>query len=553
MKHTQTIARAARMIQTRQGTKKVMITFYPFNWDDVNLIKEEMPNRKFKEEGSKKYWVCDLSIEAVEILEDNGFDLDENLRNFVDRVYTRYEEVEEYIDDSELNEKLYNFQKKGVNFIEQKDGNALIADQMGLGKTVQALSWLRLHPEKKPVLIVVPASLKLNWERETKIWLKNSSIQILSGKTPYEIKKDIVIINYDIIKDWQEVLREHGFKVIILDESHFIKNNQAQRTQAVKKIGKHIPHVIGLTGTPIENRPIEIYNIINLIDRSIFPSWFKYVRKYCAAHHDRFGLNVKGASNTAKLHKILSKSCMLRRKKQDVLRELPDKIRTFLPVDISNRKDYQFAESNFIAFLRETKGKQAARKASNAETLAKIETLKQVAVKGKMKMVKDWIKDMIDSNGKLVVFCHHKFVIEQLMREFATISVKVDGSVTGENRQKAIDAFQNEPSVKLFIGNMKAAGVGITLTAASNVAFLELGWSNSTHQQASDRLHRIGQKDVVNEYYLIAPNTIEDKIAALIDQKRVVVDMVTDGIETQRDSLLSQLISDYYEEPEEEQ
>jgi SWI/SNF-related matrix-associated actin-dependent regulator 1 of chromatin subfamily A len=551
-----TVVRAAWIYTTRHGNKKIQITF-PYNKEDVQRVRQ-LPNRKFHDDNGKKYWTCDLSIEAVEWLDMWGFKLSGDLRDFINNAYIDPDDIDDQLDeekigDNDIIEKLYPFQRTGVNFIEETGGRALITDEMGLGKTVQALTWIRMHPEKRPVLIVVPASLKLNWKREAEKWLDNPDIQILSGKTPYEITSDIVIINYDIIKDWTETLKEFGPQVFIGDEIHYIKNNKAQRTRAVKEIARKMPHVIGLTGTPVINRPIEVYNAINLIDRSIFPSWWRYVKKYCGAKQTRYGLDVSGATNTNELHRKLVKTVMLRRKKEDVLSELPDKVRTFLPVEIDNPDEYKRAENNFITFIRETKGKKAARKASNAEALAKISTLKQVAVKGKLKNATEWIKDILDTGEKLVVFGHHKFVIDELMKKFSGVAVKIDGSVSQKNRQQAVDKFQNDDSVRLFVGNMKAAGVGITLTAASKVAFLELGHSPSDHDQASDRVHRIGQKNSVNVYYLLANDTIEEKIARMIDEKRKVVDRVTDGQETDESSLLTQLMNEYYEQLEEEE
>jgi len=236
---------------------------------------------------------------------------------------------------------------------------------------------------------------------------------------------------------------------------------------------------------------------------------------------------------------------MFRRLKKDVLQDLPDKIRTYVPIELDNKNTYVRAEEDFVDFIYKTKGKNAAMRVSNAEAIAKVEVLKQVAVKGKLKQVKEWINDFLSTDGKLVVFAIHRFVIDELMKEFKDIAVKVDGSVTGVNRDKAVQAFQNDDKIRLFIGNINAAGVGLTLTAASNVVFIELPWSPAILEQAEDRCHRIGQKDTVNIYYLLGVDTIEEKIAKMLDSKRKILDTVLDGKKTTPESLLSELIKSY--------
>ena len=213
---------------------------------------------------------------------------------------------------------------------------------------------------------------------------------------------------------------------------------------------------------------------------------------------------------------------------------------------MDNEKEYQSAERDFISFVQRTKGTDAAERASNAATLAEIEGLKQLAVQGKMKQAIDWIQNFLDSDGKLVVFAVHKFVIDALMTHFGTqLAVKIDGSTPMADRQRAVDVFQHNPECRLFIGNIQAAGIGITLTTASNVVFLELPWQPGALVQAEDRCHRIGQKDSVNIYYLLATDTIEEKIAQLLDRKRKILDAVLDGKETDQESLLSELMNEY--------
>jgi SNF2 family DNA or RNA helicase len=535
--------RTADLVQYQNSGRKMIKICFPFNHDDLDRVRS-LPDRKF--DPDNKYWICPLTIDAVENLKDWEFLIDHHLEAFLKTAKIHVDDVEEKTVIG-LKKTLYPFQQQGVSFIEAKRGRALIADEMGLGKTVQALAWLHLHPELRPAIVVVPASVKLNWAREAQAWLANPKVEILSGNTPHRTHGEILIINYDVLPGWVEALKNLNPQVLITDECHYFKNNQAKRTKAIKSLGKGISHIIALSGTPLVNRPIEIFNAIKLIDPTVVGSYFDYGRRYCGLKHNGFGWDFTGSTNAKELHEKLTSSIMLRRLKADVLPELPDKARSFIPISLDNLGEYRAAERDFIAFVRAQKGREAAKRASNAQALAEIEGLKQLAVKGKLVESVGWIADFLETDAKLVVFATHKFVIDALMAAFKNVAVKVDGSVTGVNRQRAVDEFQTNPNVRLFVGNIKAAGVGITLTAASSVAFLELPWTPGDVTQAEDRCHRIGQKDSVNIYYLLADNTIEEKIAALIDSKRKVLDAVLDGQDTEDESLLSALMNEYEE------
>lgn len=540
-------AKTASMVTYQQtGELAVKITF-PFNPKDVDQVKS-LPGRRFHNEGTSKYWTAPLELSTAEKLRDWGFLLDEKLEEYIQKMNTPATTVDdmEGMNIPGLRMQLFPFQQRGVSFIENRNGRALVADEMGLGKTAQALAWLQLHPELRPAIVVVPASLKLNWKKEAEMWMDCPNVQILTGTTPtMPIIGEILVINYDILDEWVETLQSVRPQVLITDECHYYKNNSAQRTKAVKRLGKGIRHIIALSGTPIVNRPVEAYNALRLIDSQLFPSFWTYAQKYCGARHNGYGWDFNGATNTEELHDKLAKSVMIRRLKKDVLTDLPDKLRSFLPMELDNERDYQRAEQDFIGFIREQKGREAALKASNAEALAAIEGLKQLAVAGKMKQAIDWIRDFIEVDGKLVVFAVHKFVIDRLIQEFGDIAVKVDGSVGMDKRQEAVDQFQNNDKVRLFVGNIKAAGVGLTLTASSNVAFLELPWTPGDLTQAEDRIHRIGQHYSVTIHYLLASGTIEERIARLIDRKRKVLDSVLDGQVTEEESLLTELMNQY--------
>jgi len=536
--------KAKQMNVVKKVDDRTMEIRFKFDPELLQLIKS-LPGRRFHPD--KKYWTATITKDSINKLKDAGFVIDAELEKLLHQA----EEMEKEIEVPGIKKQLFPFQKQGVAFIEKRNGRALIADEMGLGKTIQAAAWLQLHPEKRPAIIVCPASLKLNWAKEIKETLStNDNVQILQGTKPYPINGSIIIINYDILNSWVETLQAINPQVLIMDEMHYVKNSSAIRTKAAKKLAKGIPHIIALTGTPIVNRPVEGFNIFQILDKNLFPNFWTYVHRYCGARHNGWGWDFSGATNEEELNQILTSTIMIRRRKTDVLKDLPEKLYSFVPMELDNEKEYRTAEAEFIEYLRGVKGKEAAEKAKKAEHLVKIEAMKQLAVKGKMKQAINWIRDFIEDGSKLVVFAVHKEVIDQLMNEFKDVAVKIDGSTPTSERHKAVEAFQNDPNVKLFIGNIQAAGVGLTLTAASAVAFLELPWTPGELQQAEDRCHRIGQKNAVNIYYLLAENSVEYKLAKLLDKKKEVLSTVIDGKPVEEKSLISELIESYLESEE---
>lgn len=522
---------------------ELMIITFPYNPETIALVKT-LSGRRWNSEG--KYWTADVCIESIQNLKEWGFNISYDLLEICDRLMAPVQQC--VINVSGVKKTLYPFQKEGLDFIEAKGGRVLIGDEMGLGKSIQALAYLEAHPELRPAVIVCPSSLKLNWVREIEQGISsNIETYVISGKNADLSSlpvKDIYIINYDILPSWEEVLRSLKPKMVITDEAHYYKNKKAMRTKAVQSLCKGVPHILALSGTPIVNRPIELFNAINIVSPAVFPSFWKYAMRYCDAKRNHFGWDFNGASRTDELHKKLTKTIMLRRLKKDVLKQLPDKVHTIIPIEVNNRKDYNSAQDDFINWLKGEDAERAER-ASRAEELAKIEVLKQLAVQGKLPSIIEWIENFIEQGEKLVVFCTHKKIIDALMEEFEKIAVKIDGSCSIKDRQEAVDLFQTCDRIKLFVGNIKAAGVGITLTASSNVAFLELPWTPGDLDQASDRCHRIGQEaDSVNVYYLVAQDTIEEEILALLNKKKKVLDAVLDGKDVESDeSLIAELIS----------
>jgi SWI/SNF-related matrix-associated actin-dependent regulator 1 of chromatin subfamily A len=365
-------------------------------------------------------------------------------------------------------------------------------------------------------------------------------VAILSGQAPIAPRRGapiVLVINYDILTYWEKALRKAGIKTLVLDEAHYIKNRKAKRSAALMRIGKHVDRVIALSGTPITNRPEEFFNVLKLLDPKLFPSVWEFVQRYCGAKWNGFGWDFKGATNTQELHEILSERVMLRRLKSDVLRELPPKTRVVIPLTlpVASKREYDKADAEFESWLNG--------KSSTVESKSRVEALKAIAFNGKYNQCVEWIREYLDANGKLVVFAVHHKAIDMLRDTFKKTCVVIDGRTAMKDRAGIVKRFQGDPSIKLLIGNIQAAGTGITLTAASSTCFVELSWSPGEHTQAEDRVHRIGQKaNCVTAYYLVAERTIDEEIATLIDQKANMLSKVLDGKEVSRETLLSTLL-----------
>ena len=527
-------------MQAKLKDNTIQITFQ-YDPDLVQKMRS-LDNRRWN--SISKKWECAPLKENILKLNKWGFDIDGEVQNLL---LPRKERIYKEVEVKGLKKQLMKFQEQGVGFLVEKNGNGLIADEMGLGKTVQAVAYLQAFPKIRPVLIVCPKSAIRTWEREIDECMSdNKQVTVINGKTQHQLPPtDIYVINYDIASAWTETLLSMKFELIILDEVHRIKSRKIARTIAVQSLVKNIKQVIGLTGTPITNRPFEIYNAISLISPSLFPNFFHFAKRYCNATQTRWGWDFTGASHTQELHEILTSTCMIRRLKKDVLQDLPEKTRTIIPVKIDNMKEYKFAERSFSEWLLETKDKICI----SAEALTQIEYLKQLSAQGKLADICDWIKDVIEQGEKLVVMAHHKEIIKELcswLEKNSIKYVKLIGGSSNIERKEAEEKFQIDESVKVFVGSA-AAEEAITLTAASIMAIIELPWTPGSLDQREDRIHRIGQTKGCNYYYFIAEKTIEEAILKLLDKKRKVISAVLDGKDVDEKSILSELLSEYYE------
>jgi SWI/SNF-related matrix-associated actin-dependent regulator 1 of chromatin subfamily A len=424
------------------------------------------------------------------------------------------------------------FQLTGARRIYELQGRALLADAPGLGKTLQALYWVTKIPRRRPVIIVTPASMKYVWQLEASDHF-NLRTEVLEGKDSGRTilsRDDIYIINYDILSSWLRELTRLQPACVILDEIHYCKSLRAKRTKAVLELTRDVPSVIGLSGTPLVNRPIELWPALHMIRPDLFPSVRHYAWRYCSPRWTPWGWKYDGAKDLHILNRLLKKSCMIRRLKKDVLSELPDKTRQVIPFRLPDRREYDQAEQDFLTWLRSISPARALRAAKSA-ALTRVGYLLRLVARLKLERSKEWISDYLESSPeKLIAFTRHTFVIDNLYQEFGPqLSVILDGRVTGRWREEVRRAFQTNKRIRLLLGNLQAAGTGITLTAAWRIVFLDLPWTPGDLLQGEDRVHRIGQKHPVQIHYLVAIDTIEEKLMAILKRKASILDAVLDG------------------------
>jgi len=522
-----------------------------------------IPMRKFNED--RKIWTVPLNEQNVKQLMKWEFTVGEELNSWYmnecsEKDLTKFLPMVESADFKVIPRP---YQKEGVAFIESRKGRGLIADVPGLGKTLQALLWTHLHPELRPVYVVCPASVKLNWLREIKKCIPHEfeKANIISGRDKNHFSRNgINIINYDILKNHVSSIIHTDPKIIIADEIHFVgnrgtKKKPVQRTQAFVKLAKRTDCLIGLSGTPIKNRTKDFYTILNVLRPDIFYSYKKYAEDYCGRHLTSFmkkggggkqgsAWNDTGCSNLKSLNSLLTDTCMIRRLKKDVLKDLPDKIKTIVPLELTNRTEYDYAEEHIIKWIKETEGTSAAAKAKRAMGLVKWEKLKQLTLEGKKEAAFQWISDFLESGEKLVVFCWHTNLVDEITNKFSDVAVKLYGSTSLNKREEVKNRFIINDKIRLFVGNIKAAGTGIDglQTVCSNCAILELPWTPADLEQAIDRLHRIGQDNSVTAWLLLADNSADIDIAEMLDEKQLILDQILDGKDTEQHNLILSLI-----------
>ena len=446
----------------------------------------------------------------------------------------------------------YGYQKAGIEYCLDKD-NILIGDEMGLGKTVQAIGVINVN-KPKDVLIVSPASLKLNWKKELETWLvdKRDVQVIMSGKDNLDEKQDIVIVNYDVLQKYQELL-DKKWSLVIMDEVHYLKNPDAQRTKAALSV--QADKKIMLTGTPIPNRPIEIQAVAGYLDDKSFGNRFGFGKRYANLHKKQVTRNKSvwdwsGASNLDELQRRLRQSFMIRRKKDEVLKDLPAKVKQIIELPYeSYKKEIKAEYSAFEDYNNKNKNPNVdpysldADQFSTSIDFASMSSQRKATAEKKVKAVVEHLESF---NEPVVVMAHHRDVIAQLEAELVKQDKKVV-VLTGEKNQvernEAVEAFQSGQA-DVFIGSIKAAGVGLTLTRASKMVFAELDWVPSDIAQAEDRIHRIGQESSVLIQYIVVEGSLDAVFAKKIVDKTKVAARALDDVVVEKKIEIPELIEE---------
>jgi SNF2-related domain/Helicase conserved C-terminal domain len=431
-----------------------------------------------------------------------------------------------------------------------------LSDEPGLGKTIQALATLEAAGAY-PALIVAPASLRLNWLREAERWLPHRTRAGLSGGDS-PTAQDISVASYEIAHTLVDDAVDDAPAALVLDESHFCKNPTARRTQAVTAIAAALPDdaiVLLLSGTPVLNRPEELAPQLQILGR---------LDEIGGAR--RFARVYSRGQELTTLNRRLRRTCFVRRRKADVLRHLPAKQRVIVPVAIANGGEYRAAQADVAqwvraqaeadeAFAREIaalddearaaaireRGRDAEQRARRAQALVRITQLALIAARGKLDGAREWIASFLETGEKLVVFTRHREIGDALLEAFPGAACAT-GRLDADGRAAEVERFQTDDACRLIVCSLDAAGVGLTMTAASNVAFIELGWTPAAHDQAEDRVHRIGQEEAVTAWYLLAADTIDERIAAVIERKRELVRAATDGTAVGQEGVLDELL-----------
>ena len=435
----------------------------------------------------------------------------------------------------------YEYQKEGIAYALQHK-RCIFGDQPGLGKTLQAIGTVTIA-KAYPCLVVCPAALKINWQREFKKFAGKQAL-ILDDRNKanwhrfFETKCcDIFITNYESLKkffvlgvrdDARFTMRSITFdprvslfKSVVIDESHKCKSSKTQQSKFIEGICKGKEYILELTGTPVVNNNTDLIQQLKIMGRlEDFGGYKNFVERYCAGP--------KQSSNVKELNWRLSMTCFFRREKAKVLTQLPDKSRQYIEVDIDNRKEYDRAEADLIQYLRDYKNAsdEKIEKAMRGEVMVRMGILKSISARGKIKVFSEFVHDVIDGGEKLIVFAYLKEVVQELKRNFPD-AVTVTGEDNSTRKQAAVDKFQNDPECKLIILNYKSGGTGLTLTASSRVAFIEFPWTFSDCEQAEDRAHRNGQKNNVNCYYYLGKDTIDKYMYQVIQTKKNIANGVT--------------------------
>ena len=440
-------------------------------------------------------------------------------------------DFEKYVKLDKRGWSAFNHQKDGIKFL-IKNKKCILADDMGLGKTYQSIV-AALESGSERVLIICPSSLKINWMREVQNFCDDVSIIQGTHWNPSRF----TIMNYDILKnfhtieernkeyeDWElrREIADFNPDLLILDEAHYIKNHKSKRGAILKDLSKNFncDKVWLLTGTPIANRPMDYYNLLSIIDSPVANNWVHYAKTYCEGMRFKKGGKyvwvTKGASNLGELS-TKTKRTILRRKKEDVL-DLPEKLITPVYLELQNVDGYKSVWENYM-----TKRKLEGKKGNPAKDIVEMTLLRSFIAMETVPYSIEKTEEALELNKKVIIFCNFNDEMDYFLRHFGNKAVSVRGGMTDKQKQMSVDRFQEDDSCMVFVGQIKAAGVGLTLTKAEIVIMNSLDWVPGNHEQAEDRAYRIGQKETVNIYYMLIDDTIDTLVWYILNEKKKVI------------------------------
>lgn len=523
--------------------------YHTSGWIDRDTM-QEMKQIGWQFDGKQKYWYTKMPLAVLpfrKYLVENGTgNLDNTIKCY--RLSNAVAPGEDFAPpQGALPQGIREYQKAAVERM-LMPGDVMVCDQMGLGKTLEAIAAICVSAYQKEgglltVVIVCPAHLKGVWFNELlkfstvdcAVHYYNGSkrgIAMIERGTPYKI--NAYIVNYDILEKRLvdlEASTEEKYDYVLFDESHYLKNMKAKRTKAAFKLCSIAKKRVFLSGTPVTKSPIDLYPVLKMIHHPLADNWYYYATTFCDAKKKRIAgreVWIFSVSNPEKLSLILKQTCMLRREKEAVLKELPKKTKQIISLDpdevlVNEEKEILNAEKiSYDDFLKN------GHISFSPPAARKLALVRQKIALYKAPATLQFCSDILESEEKLVIFAHHKAVMEALKKAFENhYSVAViTGDTFIEERNRIITAFQKSENPRIIIASLTCAGTGITLTRASTAVFAELDWIPATIEQAEDRIHRIGQENAVNIYYMVVRNTLEHYIAQrMIDRAAKIADI----------------------------
>tara|TARA_R110002126_G_scaffold109841_3_gene246853 strand:+ start:459 stop:2144 length:1686 start_codon:yes stop_codon:yes gene_type:complete len=527
---------------------------FEFNDEIVNRIKACDNNTRWNPEF--KQWIIPINSysknRAISIIKDYDFKQIEQV--IEDDVVVDYKQTEvdyAYLkglcDSRGFTYEPRDYQLEALGYALEK-GNIINGDDVGLGKTFESIMYAETT-NSFPCLVVVPASVKYNWkEKWEEIVGSKRDVAVIESSpkksNPNRWDAEVVIINYDIIGKKQgkgatvkfEELVLTEWSMVIFDEAHFLKEKTSQRAKAAKKITKGDMKIQMLTGTAVMSRPVELWNLLVLAKREkdIADDWMQFIRRYCGGYRGKFGWVTDGATNVLELNRKLRDVCYIRREKRDVLSELPDITKQVIQMPITNKTKIKRAVNDFIQFVKDTKGDDAAEKAQEAEHLVALGVMRKLAIEGKMKAIELYLRDWkLAEKGKLLIFGIHREGLDYLSDKFK--SMLIAGGVSSIKKQEIVKTWIANDDMFLF-ANMQSAGTGVDglQKVCSNMLILELPWRPSDLTQTIGRLDRSGQKSSTTVSFMLSDETIDNEMWQMLADKEQVTEAVNKGVDIRK-------------------